>query len=52
VTDLLGRFALALTRWSERWIPSSFVIAVLLTAVTFALSLTLTPTSLFEAIGY
>lgn len=52
MTDSLGRLALALTRWSERWIPSSFVIAVLLTAVTFALSLALTSTSLLDAIGY
>lgn len=41
--EYLARLALALNRWSERWIPSSFSIAVLLTLVTAVLALTLTP---------
>lgn len=38
--DALARPAAALTRWSERWIPGSLVIVVLLTFVTVALALT------------
>lgn len=50
--DVLGRVALALTRWGERWIPSSFVIAVLLTFLTFGLAVLLTPASLLQCITY
>ncbi len=35
---MLTRLALALNAWSERWIPSAFVIAGLLTALTFVLA--------------
>jgi short-chain fatty acids transporter len=50
--DALGRVALALTRWSERWIPSSFAIALLLTFLTAALAMTLTPTSPLACVTY
>ena len=50
--DALGRIALALTRWSERWIPSSFVIAVLLTLLTAILALVLTPARPLQVLSY
>ena len=50
--DALGRIALALTRWSERWIPSSFVIAILLTLVTAVLALVLTPAGPVQVLSY
>jgi short-chain fatty acids transporter len=39
--DVLARAASALTRWSERWIPGSFVIVALLTIFTVVLALTI-----------
>ncbi len=48
--QLLSRAALALTRWTERWIPSSFVIALVLTAALFGLAVGLTPTSPLEVV--
>lgn len=48
--EFLGRIALALNRWSERWIPSSFSIAVLLTLVTFGLAVGLTDTTPLQAL--
>ena len=47
---MLSRAALALTRWSERFVPSSFVIALLLTAVLFGLAVGLTPTTPLDAV--
>ena len=48
----LASIALALTRFSERWIPSSFVIALLLTLVAFVAALVATPTSPLEAVRH
>lgn len=39
--DLFARFASALTRFSERWVPGSFVIAAILTFLAAALALTI-----------
>lgn len=47
---MLARAALALTRWTERFVPSSFVIALLLTAVLFGLAVGLTPTTPLDAV--
>lgn len=43
MTAALGRAALALTRLSERWVPSAFVIAVWLSLAVMAGALLLTP---------
>ncbi len=37
---LLARLGLSLTRWTERWVPDSWVIAVLLTVVVAVLAMT------------
>jgi short-chain fatty acids transporter len=36
--DFLTRLAERLGKWTERWVPSAFTIAVLLTALTYALA--------------
>jgi short-chain fatty acids transporter len=41
----LARLALALTAWSERWIPDAFVFALLATAVVVGAALATTPAS-------
>lgn len=51
---MLARFATLLATAAERWVPSAFAIAVLLTFVTFAASATLTgaaPTAIVVAWG-
>lgn len=45
VTGRLQRLALALTRLSERWVPSAFVIAIWLSLVVIGAALALTPTA-------
>jgi len=47
---VIARLALALTRWTERWIPSSFGIALLLTAVLLGLAVGLTPATPLDAV--
>jgi short-chain fatty acids transporter len=42
----------AVARWSARWVPSSFVIACLLTLITFAMVLLVARKSPSEALGY
>jgi short-chain fatty acids transporter len=42
---MLGRLAGFLTRWALRWVPDSFVIAILLTVFVFALALLCTPST-------
>lgn len=42
---MLQRTASVLTRWALRWVPDSFVIALLLTVFVFALALLFTPSS-------
>jgi short-chain fatty acids transporter len=39
----LARFALAMTAWSERWIPDAFVFALVATVVVVAAALAATP---------
>ena len=46
----LARAALALTAWSERWIPDAFVFALLGTLVVVAAALAATPASLGDTI--
>lgn len=42
---MLQTLAAALTRWSTRWVPDAWIIAVFLTLVTVILALIFTPTS-------
>jgi len=49
---LIERLASALTAWSVRWVPNSFIIACLLTVIVFVLALTLTAASVIECITY
>lgn len=44
----LARFALAMTAWTERWIPDAFVFALLATVVVVAGALIGTPTGLVD----
>jgi short-chain fatty acids transporter len=49
---LLTRAANAVTRWSARWVPNSFVIACLLTLVTFAMVIGVAGKNPIAAEGY
>ncbi len=42
---MLQRLATVLTRWSTRWVPDAWIIAVILSIVTVILSLIFTPSS-------
>jgi len=46
----VARFALALTAWTERWIPDAFVFALVATLVVFVAALAATSASLGETI--
>src|SRR5438552_1015545 len=48
----LAAAVLALTRWSERWVPSAFVIACLLTFAVFAGAWACTPRTAWQIAGY
>jgi len=41
----VARLALALTEWTERWIPDAFIFALLATVIVVAAALLLTPSS-------
>lgn len=45
VTGILPRLGLALTRWTERWVPDSWIIAVILTLVVALLAMTVSGAS-------
>ncbi len=49
---MLQRIAGALTRWSLRYVPDAWVIAVILTVITFLLALIFTPSNPFQLIQY
>ena len=49
---MMQRLAGALTRWAIRWVPDSFVIAILLTVVVFALTLAATPSTPLQVAQY
>ena len=44
----LARFALAMTAWTERWIPDAFVFALVATAVVVTAALVGTPTGIVD----
>lgn len=50
--DLISRVAFRIAEWSNRWVPSAFTIACLLTLVVFAAGASLTGASLGQIIGY
>ena len=50
--DFLSRIALKLTRWSERFVPSAFSIACILTLFTFLLGMLLAGKSFLDCVGY
>ena len=47
---MLARFALALTAWSERWVPDAFIFALLATVIVVLAAVTATPASLFQVV--
>lgn len=49
---MLQKLASASTRWSTRWVPDAWVIAVLLTIVSFFLALFFTKSSPYQIVQY
>src|SRR5678816_3088458 len=47
---LLARMALALTAWTERWVPDAFVFALLATLIVIVAGVAFTPSSLPQVI--
>src|SRR6478736_3948244 len=47
---LLARIALALTAWTERWVPDAFVFALLATLIVIVAGVAFTPSSLPQVI--
>jgi len=46
----IARLALALTAWTERWIPDAFIFALLATFIVFGAALGVTPSSLVQVV--
>ena len=46
----VGRAALALTAWTERWIPDAFIFALVATAIVVVAALTWTPATLPQVV--
>ena len=49
---LLQRLASASTRWSTRWVPDSWVIAIILTIVAYFLGIIFTKSSSYQLVQY
>jgi short-chain fatty acids transporter len=49
-TGVVARAALALTAWTERWIPDAFIFALLATLVVVLAGVTLTPASFGQVV--
>ena len=47
---MISRVALALTAWSERWVPDAFIFALLATFIVFAAALGATPSSVAQVV--
>src|SRR5438105_2300786 len=47
---ILARIALALTDWTERWVPDAFVFALLATLIVIVAGVALTPSGLPQVI--
>jgi len=46
----VARIALALTDWTERWVPDAFVFALIATVVVFVASLAATPSTVLDVV--
>ena len=46
----IARLALALTAWTERWIPDAFIFALLATFIVFGAALGATPSSIVQVV--
>ena len=46
----VARAALALTEWTERWVPDAFIFALLATVIVIAAALVATPSTLAQTI--
>jgi short-chain fatty acids transporter len=49
-TGVVARMALALTEWTERWVPDAFVFALLGTLIVIVAAITLTPSGPLQVI--
>ncbi|HSU85823.1 MAG TPA: TIGR00366 family protein, partial [Chthoniobacterales bacterium] len=47
---LLARIALALTDWTERWVPDAFIFALLATLIVIVAGVAFTPSTLPQVI--
>jgi short-chain fatty acids transporter len=47
---VISRLALALTAWTERWVPDAFIFALIATFIVFAAALGLTPSSAMQVV--
>jgi short-chain fatty acids transporter len=50
MASMLARLALALTGWTERWVPDAFIFALLATLIVVGAALAATPTTLTQVI--
>src|SRR4051812_15528436 len=48
--SLLARLALAITAWTERWVPDAFIFALLATVIVVVAGVLFTPSSLPQVI--
>jgi short-chain fatty acids transporter len=49
-TGPVARFALALTAWTERWIPDAYVFALVATIIVFGAALAATPSTIGQVV--
>jgi short-chain fatty acids transporter len=49
-TGPVARFALALTAWTERWVPDAFIFALLATLIVFGAALAATPSTVVQVV--
>jgi short-chain fatty acids transporter len=47
---VISRLALALTAWTERWVPDAFIFALIATFIVFAAALGATPSSAMQVV--
>jgi short-chain fatty acids transporter len=49
-TGVIARFALALTAWTERWVPDAFIFALAGTFIVFLAALAATPSTIAQVV--